>query len=94
MFNEYPTLKPVLCTRYADNLFVATEELQSLEILKRELEKSFVLYFTYERAKFGKIAFLVCLVTRMNKKFRTKVYVKDINNGYCIKYKSLSPKKK
>ena len=93
VFNEHPSLKPALYTRYVDDIFVATQDLQSLEILKCEFEKYSVLQFTYEKEKSGKLAFLDCLVTRMNEKFHTQVYVKDTNNGDCINYKSLCPER-
>ena len=52
-----------------------------------------MLQFTYEEENARKLAFLDCLVTRLDEKFHTSVYVKETNNGDCINFKSLCPER-
>ena len=93
VFQENPSLKPALYTRYVDDIFVAVENAELLELIKNEFESKSVLQFTYENEKCEKLTFLDCIVTRMNEKFHTGVYVKDTNNGDCINFKSVCPER-
>ncbi|XP_069186504.1 uncharacterized protein [Procambarus clarkii] len=77
-------LKPVICCRYVDNIFMQVPDVRHLQQLKEAFEQNSVLSFTYEIENVGRLAFLDVTVTERNGGFHTAVYTKETNIGMCL----------
>ena len=93
VIREKPECKPFLYARYVDDIFVATKDLSEVLRLKEELQNNSILRFTHEEEKDRRLAFLDCLVERMEDSFLTSVHIKDTNTGDCINYNGICPER-
>ena len=76
--------KPSIYVRYVDDCFVQVESEKALIDIKKSFEKHSVLKFTYELDTNKKLPFLDVLVESTNDNFKSTVYHKPSNPGYCL----------
>ena len=81
---ENSNLKPRIYGRYIDDIFVQVENEAQLINLMREMRENSVLNFTYELNVNDKLPFLDVLVDNSGNKFRTSVYHKPTDEGFCL----------
>jgi hypothetical protein len=84
------TNRPILYTRYVDDIFLMIDNIATLHELKANLECKSVLKFTYEIEKNRNISFLDVNVSRINNKLQTSVHTKSTNTGECLNYNSIT----
>ena len=77
--------------RYVDDVFVAIENVISIEQIKQAFEPQSVLSSTHEEEKDNQLSFLDCLITRFDESLSTSVHIKETNNGCCLNYNSICP---
>ena len=93
MIREKPECKPLLYAREMDDIFVATKDLSEVLRLKEEQQNKSILRFTHEEEKYRRLAFLNCLVERMEDSFLTSAHIKDTNTGDFINYNGICPER-
>ncbi|XP_069158474.1 uncharacterized protein [Procambarus clarkii] len=84
-------LKPAICCRYVDDIFMQVPDVRRLRELKEAFEHNSVLSFTFEMETDGKLSFLDVAVTERNGGFHTAVYTKETNIGMCLNANSDCP---
>ena len=77
-------LKPNIYGRYVDDIFLQISSEKALINLKQKFEENSVLKFTYELNVNNKIPFLDVVVDTQNNLFKTTVYRKTTNEGFCL----------
>ena len=86
-FNTHPHLKPHLYTRYVDDIFIAYDNISSINDLLNIFNRS-KLKFTIEYEKDNTLHFLDVTVKHDDDNFSISVYVKNCNKGICLNGKS------
>ena len=79
--------KPMLYTRYVDDIFVALDDIASLPDIECKLSKESILSFTLELQKDGQLAFVYCVVRYFEEGYRTSVDDKNSKSICPEKYK-------
>ena len=64
--------------------FIQVKSDEELIAIKNKFENKSVLTFTFEKCKENKLPFIDVLVDINNNKFKTKVYRKTTNKGFCL----------
>ena len=68
---------------------MATKDFSDALLLKAELHKKSILSFIHEEGKDRRLAFIDCLVQRMDNRLIRSVHNKDTNTGVCINYNGI-----
>ena len=77
-------IKPHIYCRYVDDIFIQVKSDEELIAIKNKFENKSALTFTFEKSIEKKLPFLDVLVDINNNKFKTNVYRKTTNKGFCI----------
>ena len=79
-----PDNKPFIYARYMDDTFVQIKDEAHLIRLRELFQNNSVLKFTYEMNVDGKLPFLDVLVDGSTDQFKTQVYHKPTDQGFCL----------
>ena len=93
VFSNNPHLKPHIYTRYIDDIFISTQNENNIKEVIHSFESNSKLKFTHEIEQDKKLPFLDVLVERFSESFKTTVYVKSTNLGFCLNASSECPEK-
>ena len=93
IFNDHPSLQPPIYARYMDDIFINVKDNLQVVRLAQLFKENSALNFTYELENNGTLPFLDILVSASSEKFKTEVYVKETNLGFCLNGSSECPKR-
>ena len=79
-----PENKPFIYARYMDDTFVQIKDESQLIKLRELFQNNSILKFTYEMNVNKKLPFLDVLVDCSSDKFKTQVYHKPTDQGFCL----------
>ena len=91
VFENDPSLRPPIYVRYVDDCFLVLENRKLIVPILQKFEQNSVLKFTVEFEKYQQLAFLDCLIKKLDSSFKTSVFIKDTNAGDCLNFKSICP---
>ena len=83
--------RPLVYTRYVDDIFLVIENIRTLEEIKTKFEEISILKFTYESECNKSLAFLDVKITRKHLTLETTVHTKATSAGECMNYLSIAP---
>ena len=83
-----PSTLPITYARYVDDIFIQTDNLKQIKLIKDKFEENSVLKFAIEENMDGKLPFLDIMIGKNNNKFSTIVFHKPTDDGQCQNAKS------
>ena len=86
-----PQMKPVMYTRYVNDIFIVRSSLSKLDKLKNALTNASDVSFTQEIVSKSTFSFSVVRLLHSNNHFNASVHVKPTRAEECFNYRSICP---